>query len=179
MVEMAQVHAHRICLIGPHSTGKSTLAEALASHFETEWVPEFAREYALRAAGRELTYDDVSPIGEGQLAGELRARPRNGLLILDTDLLSTAVYSRHYYGRCPLWIEQTARERAADLYLLMNVDTPFVDDPARDSADAREALFLRFRDALIAQKARVEVVRGGWKARQAAAIALASRLLRS
>ena len=164
---MAQIV--RVCLIGPHSTGKSTLARELAAHYATQWVAEYARDYAL-AAGRELTADDVPRIAAGQLANEERAAGAE-LLILDTDLLSTVVYSRPYYGTCVEWIEQQARERRADLYLLMDVDTPFVDDPARDSADVREELFAKFRDALTECGAEFVVIRGTWDERKNAAIA--------
>lgn len=158
----------RVCLIGPHSTGKSTLARELAAHYRTQSVAEYARGYAL-CVKRELTADDVPRIAEGQIANEESAGEAR-MLILDTDLLSTVVYARHYYGACPEWIELKARERRADLYLLMNVDTPFVDDPARDSADAREALLEKFRCALRECGAEVVEIRGSWRERKRAAI---------
>src|SRR5262249_35956328 len=94
MDRMAEVA--RVCLIGPQSTGKTTLARQLAEHFGAEWVGEYARQYVLEVA-RALTADDVPRIAEGQLASETAARG-SPLLILDTDLLSTVVYSRFYYG---------------------------------------------------------------------------------
>ena len=163
---MAQVA--RVCLIGPHSTGKSTLARELAAHYRTQWVAEYARGYVL-CVKRELTADDVPRIAEGQIANEESANGSE-MLILDTDLLSTVVYSRHYYGFCEAWIERKARERCADLYLLMDVDTPFVDDPARDSSDVREQLFARFRSALEEFGVPFVVIRGDWAARKRAAI---------
>lgn len=164
---MAQIA--RVCLIGPHSTGKSTLARELAAHYRTTCVAEYARGYAL-CVKRELTVDDVPRIAEGQIANEESANGAE-MLILDTDLVSTAVYSRHYYDFCEPWIEQKARERRADLYLLMDVDTPFVDDPARDSADVRDQLFARFRATLEELCVPYVVIRGEWGARKRAAIA--------
>jgi NadR type nicotinamide-nucleotide adenylyltransferase len=159
----------RICLSGPHSTGKSTLARELAAHYRAPSVAEYARGYALGVT-RALTADDVPRIAAGQLANEESAGGAP-MLILDTDLLSTVVYARHYYGSCPEWIESKARERRAGLYLLMDVDTPFVDDPARDSADAREELLAKFRAALDEFKAEYVLISGTWSARQSAAIA--------
>ena len=94
-------------------------------------MPEFAREYALRVA-RELTVDDVEPIARGQIAledaaGETPAL-QGSLLILDTDLISTVVYARHYYGQCPEWIESAAATRKADLYLLTDIDVEQRDE---------------------------------------------------
>ncbi len=163
----------RVCLIGPHSTGKSTLARDLATHYRTQSVAEYARGYAL-CVKRELTADDVPRIAEGQIANEESAGGAR-MLILDTDLLSTVVYARHYYGSCPEWIECKARERRADLYLLMNIDTPFVDDPARDSADVREALLEKFRCALRESGADVVEISGTWSERKRAAIAAIER----
>lgn len=153
----------RIVLIGPQSTGKSELARALASHFGAPKAEEYAREYAI-ANPRELTAEDVEPIARGQIANEDNVIGE--LVILDTDLISTVVYARHYYGACHDWIERSARARAADLYLLMDIDTPFVDDPARDSADRREELFAKFHLALQEFGVPFVVIRGTWQERE-------------
>jgi NadR type nicotinamide-nucleotide adenylyltransferase len=176
---MAQVAAElfRVCLIGPESTGKSFLAARLAEHFATVAVPEYARDYALRVE-RELTYDDVSHIGVGQLEGERRlAALADRLLILDTDLLSTVVYSRHLYGRAPQWIDEQAAASPADLYLLLDIDVPWLPDPARSAGQTREALFHDFRQALDACDVRYEVIRGSWAEREQRAIEVIDRAI--
>jgi NadR type nicotinamide-nucleotide adenylyltransferase len=168
----------RICLIGPECTGKTTLAESLAVHFDAPWVPEFAREYALRVA-RPLTVDDVEPIARGQMALEdsvANATTDNrqpitaSLTILDTDLISTVVYARHYYGQCPEWIEAEAKARKADLYLLTDIDVPWVADPLRDSATPRESLYEQFAQTLKTYEANVVRLTGNWQQRWEAAI---------
>jgi NadR type nicotinamide-nucleotide adenylyltransferase len=158
----------RICLIGAESTGKSELARALARHFSVTVVPEFAREYALRVA-RPLDASDVEPIARGQIANEDGA-PRDALR--DTDLLSTVVYARYYYGSCPAGIEDEARRRLADLYLWMDIDVPWEADPARDSAADRAKLHQMFGQALQEFGARYELISGDWEEREALAIAV-------
>ena len=149
----------RLCLIGPESTGKSELAAALSRHYNERWTPEFAREYA--EAHEELTAEDVEPIARGEMALLNR-----GDRILDTDLLSTVVYARHYYGSCPAWIEDEARRRRAELYLLMDTDLPWESDPARDTGgEAREDLFDEFRAALDEFETTWVVVSGDWPSR--------------
>jgi len=171
-----------VCLIGPECTGKTTLAERLSVRFDAPWVPEFAREYALRV-GRLLTFDDVEPIARGQMALEDAARTpttdnrqptTDSLLILDTDLISTVVYSRHYYGQCPAWIEAEARLRRADLYLLTDIDVPWTADDVRDTAAARAALHGQFATTLANYGANFVTIRGDWEARLAAAAATLS-----
>lgn len=161
----------RICLIGPECTGKTTLAERLASHFGAPWSAEFAREYGERVA-RPLTANDVSAIAEGQIANEARAE-RGGapLVILDTDLISTVVYARHHYGRCPRWIERAAAARRADLYLLLEIDVAWSADGVRDSGARREQLRREFEEALKSYGARYVVIRGDWDERYAQALA--------
>ena len=156
----------RICLTGPESTGKTELAKALARELGTVWVPEFAREYAERC-GNALTAADCEPIARGQLANEDRlASNAQRVLILDTDLISTVVFARHYYGSCPQWIEAEARRRRADLYLLLDTDVAWLPDPARDAGgDTREDLFDAFRAALDEFETRWEIVSGGWEER--------------
>lgn len=160
----------RVCLIGPECTGKTTLAARLAAHYSAAWSPEFAREYGERVA-RPLTFDDVSPIAEGQIANEERAtRTAAPLVILDTDLISTVVYARHHYGRCPRWIERAAAARRADLYLLVEIDVTWSADGVRDSGERREQLRREFEEALVAYGARYVVIRGHWAERYAAAL---------
>jgi len=152
----------RVCLTGAESTGKSELAKELARHFAAPWVPEYAREYAERA-NRELSYMDVMPIARGQMELEQRiSAGARDILILDTDLLSTVVYSRHHFGACPAMIEALARTRLADLYLLMDVDVPWMADPVRDSG---HDLHEQFCDALDEFKATVRTISGGWEER--------------
>lgn len=148
----------RVCLIGPECTGKTTLAGQLAEHFGVPWVPEFAREYALRV-DRPLTVDDVEPIARGQMALE-DAAPIDDLVILDTDLISTVVYATHYYGQCPEWIREAARARKADLYLLTDIDVPFIADSLRDSAAPRETLYDKFAETLKGYEANVVPITG-------------------
>ncbi|HEX2122082.1 MAG TPA: ATP-binding protein, partial [Thermoanaerobaculia bacterium] len=162
----------RICLIGPESTGKSELASRLARELGAAYVPEYAREYA-EARGNRLTADDVEPIARGEIANLDRAT--GDRIILDTDLISTVVYARHYYGGCPQWIVDEARRRRADLYLLMDTDIPWRPDAARDAGgEEREDLFDAFRAALDEFGTRWEIVSGGWEERMTTARALVS-----
>lgn len=165
----------RICLTGPECTGKSALAELLARELGAVWVPEFAREYA-EERGNELSAADVEPIARGQMASE--DSHGDGLLILDTDLISTVVYARYYYGMCPDWIVDEARRRRADLYLLLDTDVEWQPDPARDAGgDAREDLFDAFRAALDEFETRWEVVSGRGEDRFAAALSIVKSLM--
>lgn len=171
---MAQIA--RICLTGPESTGKSLLAERLAAHYGTVSVPEFAREYA-EGLGRELTFDDVEPIARGQAAVEEAATPRaRRLIILDTDVLSSIVYGTFHYGRAPEYALARAATRRADLYLLLDVDVPFVADPVRTPEAHRHELLARFRQTLERFGARWEVVSGSWEERYERAVALIDAL---
>jgi NadR type nicotinamide-nucleotide adenylyltransferase len=157
--------ATRVALIGAESTGKTTLARSLAEDYGVPWAPEYARAY-LDRKGPPLTSADVEPIARGQMAGEDKARQGHGLVILDTDLVSTLVYARYYYGSCPKWIENAARERRAHLYLLLHPDVPWVEDgPQRDRPHDREELHDRFRARLEEISARVVEVRGPWALR--------------
>jgi NadR type nicotinamide-nucleotide adenylyltransferase len=142
---MAQ-NPRRVCLIGPECTGKSSLAQRAERELGATCVREYAREY-VGIHGNDLTAVDVEPIARGEIANLDRAT--GDLIVLDTDLISTVVYARHYYGHCPQWIEVEARNRRADFYVLMDTDIEWLPDPARDSGgDAREDLFDAFRAAL-------------------------------
>lgn len=171
----------RIVLTGSESTGKTTLARQLAEHHGTEWVPEFVRDYAAAKDGA-LEYADHGSIARGQIEREdeytARAEARDAQLVVqDTDLLSTAVYCAHYYGRCPTWIEETAHARRPDLYLLMDIDIPWEPDPQRDRGHLREEMHALFLSAVDRSGARFAIIRGSGEARLRAALRAVDELL--
>jgi NadR type nicotinamide-nucleotide adenylyltransferase len=155
----------RVVLTGSESTGKSTLAEQLAARYGAERVPEFVRGFAERK-GAPIEYSDHGAIARGQIALEDEHIARAGALVVqDTDLLSTVVYCRHYFGACPAWIEEAARARRPDLYLLCEIDLPWVADGVRDRGHLREEMQQHFRDAVLASGTAVATVTGVGDAR--------------
>lgn len=138
----------KIVVIGPESTGKSTLSEALAKEFNTKWVPEYARKY-LEQLGRPYHEADLLDIAKGQLAGEDRlAEEANKILICDTDLHVIKVWSEASYGRCDPWILEQIAVRKYDLYLLTYIDTEWEDDPLREhpAPEDRQYFYNIYRD---------------------------------
>jgi NadR type nicotinamide-nucleotide adenylyltransferase len=137
----------KIVCTGSESTGKTELAAQLGAHFGAPVSREFVREYV--TTHPQLGFGDHGPIAKGQMAAEDEAIARaQALVILDTDLVSTVVYCEHYFGRCPAWIEEEARKRAADLYLLMRPDIPWVPDGVRDRGDRGAEMHELFRGKL-------------------------------
>jgi NadR type nicotinamide-nucleotide adenylyltransferase len=169
----------RVVVTGSESTGKTTLAARLAAHYGTIAVPEFSRVYAASAAC-ELTPDDVEPIALGQLAAERQAEARTGrLLVQDTNLLSTLVYAEHYYGVAPRWIAGALRDHPADLYLVCDVDVPWVPDPARDRGYMRSEMHALFAAAVRETGVPFVVIRGDWEQRFRAAVEAVDALTRN
>lgn len=143
----------KVVLFGPESTGKTTLSEQLARHYHTVWVPEYAREYLQDKWNNERKTcepHDLLPIAEGQmrLENELTKKATN-ILICDTDLLETKVYSEAYYiGDCDPVLEKYALQNSYDLYLLTYIDIPWEADDLRDKPNEREEMFSYFKGTL-------------------------------
>ena len=151
----------RIVVTGSECTGKSTLARQLAAWLKVPSLTEASRAVA-EAMARPLTADDVGTIASRHMAQEdaLVHRARPALVVLDTDLVSTVVYARHYYGACAAWITEEASARRADLYLLCAPDLPWEADGVRDRPTARTELHAAFGAQLQAMGARVLPVDG-------------------
>ena len=160
----------KVVVIGSECTGKTTLARELAEWLGAPRSEEYARRY-VDDKRTPLDASDVEPIARGQLAAEDEAIVRAGeVVVLDTDLVSTVVYSRHYYGACPSWVEQAARARLGGLYLLLYPDVPWVADGLqRDRPHLRQQVHEEFRATLDAWRAPVAHVRGDWSQRRATA----------
>jgi len=173
-------HPFVVVVTGSECTGKTTMALEIAGQFDAPWSPEFVRAY-LERKGAELDGADVEPIARGQIQAEnAAAAVARELVVRDTDLVSTAVYARHYYGACPTWIADAARERRGDLYLLLHPDVPWVADGLqRDRPAGRDQLHGLFRAALAGIGARVIDISGTWDQRRERAFAVIDAAIRA
>jgi NadR type nicotinamide-nucleotide adenylyltransferase len=167
--------AKRVAIVGPESTGKTTLAAELARHFQTVCVTEFARDYLDLKYGESalerITLDDIEAIARGQIAEEdAMARECNRLLVCDTELMTTALWSEHFFGSCPQWIEREARERRYDLYLLTHFDAQWVADSQRVGDHLRKDFFDKLRVALDSHHHSFEIISGSYSERLQRAI---------
>ncbi len=165
--EPVQSHYRRsVCIFGPESTGKSSLTAQLAREWKTIWVPEYARIH-LEAQGGALSEADILLIAQGQRALEEALWPQAGpLLFCDTDLLSTVTWSEQLYGSCPAWILDEALNRAHHLYLLLDIDVPWIADPVRYLPDERRSFFERSRALLERYQLPYLILSGSWEARR-------------
>jgi len=142
----------KVVLFGPESTGKTTLSKQLARYYNTVWAPEYAREYLQKKWNNErktCEADDLVPIAIGQMKLENKLVDKaDRVLICDTDLLETKVYSEEYYGGFvdPV-LDKAAKNNTYDLYLLTYIDTPWEEDDLRDRPELRE-MFNAFENAL-------------------------------
>lgn len=185
----------KIVIIGPESTGKSSLCKALADHFAesylTDWCPEYAREY-LMENGMDYSYDDLLTIAKGQLALEdehtraLQAAlddsgdtSKEAILFVDTDMMVMKVWSEFVFGKCHSFILDQIAERQYDGYLLANTDLPWTRDALREypSEETRQKLFYMYLDMMVNQNTRWDIVGGINHDRIANGIAAVNRML--
>jgi NadR type nicotinamide-nucleotide adenylyltransferase len=145
----------KIVVIGPESTGKSTLCEQLAAKFKTLWIPEFARNYLLNL-GRPYNYDDLLIIAKGQLEAEDRLANLTTapVIFIDTDMYVMKVWCEFVFGKCHSFILDEIICRKYDAYLLCNTDLPWVADELREYPDpeSREQLYYMYKDLMINQQ---------------------------
>lgn len=172
----------KIVIIGPESTGKSTLCTQLAEHYNSIWCPEYAREYLLKH-GTDYTFDDLLTIAKGQLALEdeysSKIENSNKPLFIDTDMYVMKVWCEFVFGKCHRFILDQIIERKYDLYLLCNTDLPWVKDELREYPDleSRQQLHKIYTDIMINQQTPWVDIKGNYDERLAKAIEAVDELL--
>lgn len=185
----------KIVVIGPESTGKSTLCEKLADYYKTLWVPEYAREY-LEKHGPGYSYDDLLTIAKGQIKLEdetsyqlsVISEKRSVIseepsainppfthhsslitpyLFIDTDMYVMKVWAEYVFNKCHNWILNRIAERKYDLYLLCDVDLPWVEDKLREYPDTkvRKRLFYFYKELMINQSTPWCIISGNYEER--------------
>lgn len=173
----------RIAIIGPESTGKSELSEALALHYKTVWVKEYAREY-LDTLGRDYVYNDLLKIAKGQMliedetAQHAQTRnPKPEIIFCDTNLIVIKIWSEFKYGKCDDWIVNEIKSRKYFLYLLTDIDLPWQPDPLREHPHKRKELLGIYVNELKNQQVDFEIVSGVGEARLKNAVRIIDRLI--
>jgi NadR type nicotinamide-nucleotide adenylyltransferase len=170
----------RIVIIGPESTGKSTLCQQLADYYQTVWCPEYAREYLLEH-GMNYTYEDLTIIAKGQLTlqAAMEKEAKNGLYFVDTDMYVMKVWHEVAFENCPTWILKTIAQTSCDLYLLCNTDLPWTKDELREYPDLeiRQRLFNMYKDIVINSGMPWAIINGSNEERLQRAVQAVDRIL--
>lgn len=156
----------KVCFYGPESTGKSTMAQRLATVYQTEWVPEMARELV---TSNDFSTADIIRIGRAQTDRvKQKLQTANKLLICDTDLITTQIYARYYLSHIPEALHALEKEVSYDQYFLFDIDVPWVADGMRDLGDKRQQMFHVFRRELEKRQLPFTLITGGYAARESA-----------
>ena len=170
----------KVVVIGPESTGKTTLCKQLATHFQTQWCPEFAREYLLEH-GMDYSYNDLLTIAKGQIALEEKyttnlqppASDNHSLLVIDTDMYVMKIWCEFVFGKCHQFILDQIAARKYDLYLLCNIDIPWIKDELREYPDIerRNQLYYIYKQTMMQQSTPWIDISGNYDERLQKAIA--------
>jgi len=182
----------KIVIIGPESTGKSSLCEQLASHYHTIWCPEYAREY-LTKNGKQYNFDNLLSIAKGQIELEEKyislkkkemdetrnQSPATQFLFIDTDMYVMKVWCEFVFDKCHQYILDRIVERKYDLYLLCNTDLPWIADELREYPDLenREKLFRIYKDIMVNQNTDWIEIKGDYDQRLKIAIEAVNKLI--
>ena len=181
-LKQTDINLVKVVLFGPESTGKTTLSNQLARHYNTVWTPEFAREYLQEKWNNErkiCEQKDILPIAEGQINLEnTLAKKADKVLICDTDLLETKVYSSVYYdGFVAPELDKAAIQNTYDIYFLTYIDTPWEADDLRDRPEQRLEMFTAFENTLKKYNRPYVLLKGDKETRLKKAVEIIDKLL--
>lgn len=152
-VSVRETLCRRVVVLGAESTGSTTLAEDLAVHYATTWVPEYGREWSIERPGgpwhpwQECEFDLIAAEHQRQEREAMRTAPIP-LVISDTDALATSVWHERYLGSASSRVAAMAEDFRPDLYLLTGDEIAFVQDGWRDGEHIRATMQQRFRQVL-------------------------------
>ena len=164
-IESPKSEILKIAIVGPESTGKSSMSSFLAEHYHTVWVPEFARGYCEQLTG-PCTWQDEINMFYGQLTLENELLPKaNKLLICDTTFITVKIWSDYTFGRSPKEVIDELPKHPYDLYLLLDIDLPWQEDPLRDFPHMREHFMEAWYRELAALNARYMLISGAGEER--------------
>ncbi len=151
----------KVAIVGPESTGKSTVSLQLAKYYQVPWVPEYARYYC-EALTEPCTLQDEVNMFHGQLALEesVLAMTETDFVICDTTFLTVKIWSDAFFGHTPEIVLDALKNRPYDFYILLDIDLPWQDDPLRDFPNQREHFMEVWHKELKALGAKYTVVSG-------------------
>ncbi len=152
----------KIAITGPESTGKSTLSEKLAHHYDTNFVPEYSRSYLENFVG-QYTENDVVEIAKGQHNLILEEEKKSSkILIADTEIVVCKIWVEYVFKHSNTTIDNLLKKQDFNLYLLCDIDLPWTYDPLRENPniDERKELFEIYRNTLEQMKVPFEIVSG-------------------
>jgi HTH-type transcriptional regulator, transcriptional repressor of NAD biosynthesis genes len=154
----------KICIYGPESTGKSTLAIKLASYYKTDYVPEVAREFLIT---NDFSIDDIVRIGEAHDERiKQKLQTANKLLFCDTDVITTQIYAQYYLGTVPGKLYDIEKETTYALYFLLDIDVEWVPDGLRDLGHMRAVMFNEFKQQLEHRNIPFKLIKGDYAERE-------------
>ncbi len=141
---------YKVGIIGPESTGKSSLARYLSRRYKGTYVPEYAREYVEEKGSTDVSYDELCGIARKQIEEMKEVQrdkgPSTKVIFFDTELIVTKVWFDYAFHRVPEWLDEAVKAYPMDVYLLTKPDIPWVPDPARSNGtdEIRQELFHRY-----------------------------------
>ena len=177
-IENSKFEIKKIAIVGPESTGKSTMSAWLAKHYDTIWVPEYARGYCEKLTAPPSWQDEINMFnGQVALEREMISSARNGVLICDTTFITVKIWSDHIFGSAPKEVTDALAQHHYDLYLLLDIDMPWQDDPLRDFPTLREHFMEVWHQELKAINANYVVISGTGQQRYNSAVAAINQYL--
>lgn len=165
----------KICFYGPESTGKTTMAKLMAAQYQTDWVPEAARDLL---DSNEFSAEDIIHIGitHDQYITD-KSKTASKILFCDTDVVTTQIYAQHYLGFIPEILFELEKKTRYELYFLLDIDVPWIEDPLRDLGEKRKEMMDIFRTELDKRNIPYVLIQGDYNERESKVMQAVNDLL--